>query len=102
MSADDARAAAHVDGYLVGAHGRPCDVPAYDSIVLRRAWIRGWQIGRSRMPATELWCPMCGRTTADGRECAACVQWWADNPYPSPTADTCGEVVAVPAEAKGT
>ncbi len=51
MSLDDDRAAAHVDGYLVGAHGRPCDVPLYESIVLRRAWIRGWQIGRSRMPA---------------------------------------------------
>lgn len=50
MTDDDARAHAHVEGYLVGAHGRPCAVPLYGSLVLRRAWIRGWQIGRSRMP----------------------------------------------------
>jgi hypothetical protein len=31
-------------------------------------------------------CPTCGKPSADGRDCAVCERWWADNPPPRYTA----------------
>lgn len=50
LSEDDARALAHCNGYAAGLCGRPCEPPAFDSLVLAAAWVRGWRIGRARNP----------------------------------------------------
>ena len=36
----------------------------------------------SRPDITAVWCSTCGVSIAEGNECPACAQWWADNPPP--------------------
>lgn len=39
----------------------------------------------------ELWCPTCGETTADGKDCQSCADWWANN-APPPEGCSCMEI----------
>lgn len=42
--------------------------------------------------SSELWCPTCGVTTDDGKDCAKCEAWWKDSFPDHDKRCTCMEV----------